>query len=170
MEENIQQNETPIIPVEIIPAKKPFPKKTLAAIISAVVVVLCIATAIIINANMPINRFNHALKAGEYDVASAIYEQNSSDEKFVAKTIEKVSSLLSSSLRKYADGGMPYEEMNALLNNTSDYKDVENRLEIVSQVKQIQASKEFYEQAEANVETKEKSMKIRGNRLLFPNE
>lgn len=154
MEENIQQNETPIIPVEIIPAKKPFPKKTLAAIISAVVVVLCIATAIIINANMPINRFNHALKAGEYDVASAIYEQNSSDEKFVAKTIEKVSSLLSSSLRKYADGGMPYEEMNALLNNTSDYKGVENRSEIVSQVKQIRASKESYEQAEANVENK----------------
>lgn len=154
MEENIQQNETPIIPVEIIPAKKPFPKKTLAAIISAVVVVLCIATAIIINANMPINRFNHALKAGEYDVASAIYEQNSSDEKFVAKTIEKVSSLLSSSLRKYADGGMPYEEMNALLNNTSDYKGVENRLEIVSQVKQIQASKESYEQAETDVENK----------------
>ena len=108
MEENIQQNETSIIPVEIIPAKKPFSKKTLTAIFSAVIIVLCIAAAIIINANRPINRFDRALKAGEYDVASAIYEQNSSDEKFVAKTIEKVSSLLSSSLRKYADGGIPY--------------------------------------------------------------
>lgn len=154
MEENIQQNETSIIPVEIIPAKKPFPKKTLTAIISAVVVVLCIATAIIINTNRPINRFDHALKAGEYDVASAIYEQNSSDEKFVAKTIEKVSSLLSSSLRKYADGSMPYEEMNALLDNTSNYKGIQNRLEIVSQVKQIRASKESYEQAETDVENK----------------
>lgn len=154
MEENIQQNETSIIPVEITPAKKPFPKKTLTAIISAVVVVLCIVAVIIINANRPINRFDHALKAGEYDTASAIYEQNSSDEKFAAKAIEKVSSLLSSSLRKYADGGMPYEEMNALLNNTSDYKGVENRLEIVSQVKQIRASKESYKQAEANVKNK----------------
>lgn len=124
------------------------------AIISAVIVVLCIVAAIIINANRPINRFDHALKTGEYDTASAIYKQNSSDERFVARTIEKVSSLLSSSLRKYADGSTPYEEMNALLNNTSDYKGVENRLEIVSQVKQIQASKESYEQAETDVENK----------------
>ena len=83
MEENIQQNETPIIPVEIIPAKKPFPKKTLAAIISAVVVVLCIATVIIVNANRPINRLEHALKAGEYDVASAIYCESKNCRLFV---------------------------------------------------------------------------------------
>lgn len=153
MDENLQQSEVSIIPAETASAKGAFPKKELTAILSAAIIVLCAVAAIIVNANRPINRFNHALKAEEYDVALAIYEQNSSDEKFAAKAIEKVSSLLSSSLRKYADGG-PYEEMNALLNNTSDYKGVENRSEIVSQVKQIRASKESYEQAEANVENK----------------
>lgn len=152
MDENLQQSEVSIIPTETTPAKGQFPKKKLKAIFPAAIIILCAVAAIIINANRPINRFDHALKAGEYGVASAIYEQNSSDEKFVAKTIEKVSSLLSPSLKKYADGGMPYEEMDALLDNTSNYKGVENRLEIVSQAKQIRASKESYEQAEANVE------------------
>ena len=154
MDENLQKSEVSIIPAETTPAKGQFPKKKLKAILPAAIIILCAVAAIIINANRPINRFDHALKTGEYDTALAIYKQNNSDERFVAKTIEKVSSLLSSSLRKYADGSTPYEEMNALLNNTSDYKGVENRLEIVSQVKQIQASKESYEQAEANVENK----------------
>lgn len=154
MEENIQQNKASCLPIETVPARKVFSKKKLTVILSAVIIVLCVVAATIINANRPINRFEHALKAGEYDVALAIYEQNNSDEKFVAKTIEKVSALLSSSLKKYADGSMSYEDMNTLLDKTGDYKDVKNHSETESQVKQIQASKEAYEQAEASVENK----------------
>ena len=93
MDENLQQSEVSVIPAETAPVKRKFPKKKLKAILPAAIIILCAVAAIIINTNRPINRFDHALKAGEYDVASAIYEQNSSDEKFVAKTIEKVSSL-----------------------------------------------------------------------------
>ena len=87
MDENLQQSEVSIIPTETTPAKGQFPKKKLKAIFPAAIIILCAVAAIIINANRPINRFDHALKAGEYGVASAIYEQNSSDEKFVAKTM-----------------------------------------------------------------------------------
>lgn len=101
MEENLQQSDVSIVSVETAPAKKLFPKNKLIAIISIAIVVLCIAAAIIINANRPINRFDHALKAGEYDVAAAIYKQNNSDEKFLERSAKRVGAILSSSLKEY---------------------------------------------------------------------
>ena len=142
MDENLQQSEVSIIPAETASAKGAFPKKKLTAILSAAIIVLCAVAAIIVNANRPINRFDHALKAGEYDVAAAIYTQNSSDEKFTVKSAEKVSALLSASLEKYAGGSMTYEDINTLLNKTTSYKGVENHAEIKSQVKLILTSKQ----------------------------
>ena len=49
MEENLQQNETAIVPVETTPEKKIIPKKLLV-IGAAAIVVLCVAAAIIVNA------------------------------------------------------------------------------------------------------------------------
>lgn len=154
MDENLQQGEVSIIPAETVSAKGAFPKKKLTAILSAAIIALCAVAAIIVNANRPINRFDHALKAGEYDVAAAIYKQNSSDEKFTVKSAEKVSALLSASLEKYAGGSMTYEYINTLLNKTTSYKGVENHAEIKSQVKLILTSKQAYEQASEDVEKK----------------
>lgn len=154
MDENLQQSEVSIIPAETASAKGAFPKKKLTAILSAAIIVLCAVAAIIVNANRPINRFDHALKAGEYDVAAAIYTQNSSDEKFTVKSAEKVSALLSASLEKYAGGSMTYEDINTLLNKTTSYKGVENHAEIKSQVKLILTSKQAYEQASEDAEKK----------------
>ena len=154
---NEQQNELSVPPAGNTP--KEISQKTrkflMVSIGVVVIAVLCIVAAVV-NTNKPINRFKSALKHGEYEVAEALYKQNTSDSIFSQNAQDILRKLLADTEKKFAAGKISNDEAHDTLTGVSRYSEVSDEFDkTTEQIEVLEDSKESYKKAEENAENGE---------------